>query len=84
MNKEKASKILQAYFLIKTEAGATKDALKKVNGMKNVREAHMFTGPYDIIAIVEADEMDELSRLLLDEIRITNGVKATTTCIRID
>lgn len=84
MNEEEAQEMLQAYFLIKTEAGRTRNVLEKVKGMENVREAHIFTGPYDIIAIAEADEMNELTRLLLDEIRITEGVKATTTCVRID
>ena len=40
----------------------------------------MIYGPYDVYAIVDCPNYDELNDLVLNKIRRLYGVKSTTTC----
>jgi DNA-binding Lrp family transcriptional regulator len=42
------------------------------------------TGPYDIIAFVEAADIDALGRVVLSKIRTISGVTKTLTCVAIE
>ncbi|KXA98371.1 hypothetical protein AKJ37_00310 [candidate division MSBL1 archaeon SCGC-AAA259I09] len=53
--------------------------LKKVKQMKAVQKANMITGPYDVMAIAQADDISEISNVLMEEIRNIDGVKETVT-----
>ncbi len=46
--------------------------------------AHAVTGPYDIIAFVEAADVDALGRVVLSKIRTIGGVTKTLTCVTIE
>jgi DNA-binding Lrp family transcriptional regulator len=39
------------------------------------------TGPTDIIAFVEANDMDALGRMIVSSIQQSPGVTRTTTCV---
>lgn len=73
-----------AYILIKTTVGKMREAREKIEAMKNIRSAHMVTGPYDIIAFAEAEEVSAVMGTLMDEVRKIDGVEDTTTCILIE
>ena len=38
------------------------------------------TGPYDVIARVEADSIDELGRLVVSQVQLIEGITRTLTC----
>jgi DNA-binding Lrp family transcriptional regulator len=38
------------------------------------------TGPYDVIARVEADSIDELGRLVVSHVQLIEGITRTLTC----
>ena len=67
------------YVAITTEPKSTKDVCRKVCDTKYVKEAHMITGPFDIIARIESDTQKELFSALLSDIRCLPGVKQTET-----
>ncbi|MBI3951910.1 MAG: Lrp/AsnC ligand binding domain-containing protein, partial [Acidobacteria bacterium] len=46
---------LSAYIFLETEAGKTPAVAKKVARIQGVKQAHVVTGPYDVIAFVEAE-----------------------------
>lgn len=73
-----------AYILIKTTVGKMREVREKVESLKNTRSAHMVTGPYDIIAFAEAEEVSAVIGTLMDEVRKIDGVEDTTTCILIE
>ncbi|KXB02957.1 hypothetical protein AKJ35_00060 [candidate division MSBL1 archaeon SCGC-AAA833F18] len=60
------------------------DAYKEVKAQKRVREAQMITGPYDIMAIAEADDITGVTDVLMTKIREIDGIEDTTTCIFIE
>ncbi len=73
-----------AYLLIETEVGKVKDVLKAVQKSNGVSSAQAVTGPYDIIAWIQAKDIDSLGRIVADHIQRTKGVKRTVTCLTVD
>jgi DNA-binding Lrp family transcriptional regulator len=45
-----------------------------------VTSAEAVTGPYDVIALVEARNLDELGRLVVGKVQAIQGVTRTLTC----
>lgn len=37
-------------------------------------------GPYDVIAVAQAANVDELGRLILDQVQTVDGITRTLTC----
>ncbi len=73
-----------AYVLIEAASDKAKNALKAITKISGVKMAHAVTGPYDIIAFVEASDVDALGRVVLSKIRTITGVTKTLTCVAID
>ncbi len=73
-----------AYVLIKTEAGMQNDALAKISKTKGVAKANTITGPYDIVAFVEGEDLGSLKKTVVSKIQNLNMVKDTMTCIVLD
>jgi len=74
----------RAYILIETSVGKTKDivlALRKVNGVK---EVNAVTGPYDVIAVIEGEDLTAVGNLVTSEIHTTGGIERTVTCLAVD
>lgn len=55
----------QAFVLIDVMVGRTKEILKALVGMEGVKSAHAVTGPHDIIALVEGENLKSLSDVVL-------------------
>ena len=73
-----------AYILIKTTVGKMRDVHKDLSNMKDVRDAHMVTGPYDIVVFAESKELSSIVSTLMDRVRSIDGIVDTTTCILMD
>ena len=70
----------QALVLMTVEPASEKEVLDEIRAFPGVREANFIYGPYDIYLKIEADTMEKLRRLVLEEIRNIKGVRSTTTC----
>jgi DNA-binding Lrp family transcriptional regulator len=70
----------QAYVLIQTDVGRSAQVAEEVSGISGVIAAHNVTGNYDVIVLAEAGSMDDLGRLVVNEIQIIHGITRTTTC----
>lgn len=73
-----------AYVLIEAASDKAKNALKAIAKIPGVKMANAVTGPYDIIAFVEAPDVDALGRVVLSKIRTISGVTKTLTCVAIE
>ncbi len=72
----------RAFVLIETEMGMNKEvvtALKQIDGVKSVDTV---TGPYDLIALVETETLNEIGSLII-KIQPIAGVFRTITCVAI-
>lgn len=70
-----------AYILMNVESGKVGKAHTALRGIKGVKQAHIVAGPFDIIAMVEANGLEQLSQRIMMEIQNISGVRSTTTAI---
>ena len=71
----------KAFILIETAAGRNKEILNCIRQLKGVTSIDYVTGPYDIIAIIEAENLNEIGDLVTKEIHPLSGSVRTTTCL---
>ncbi|UCG36140.1 MAG: Lrp/AsnC ligand binding domain-containing protein [Candidatus Bathyarchaeota archaeon] len=71
----------EAYVLVNTEVGSEDEVLKGLKKLKNVKEAYIVYGAYDILARVEADSMNKLKAVTTLDVRKINRVQKTLTMI---
>ena len=72
--------VVQAYILIQTDVGKAADVAREIAQVKGVTLAEDVTGPYDVIARVEADSVDDLGKLVIAKIQDVEGITRTLTC----
>jgi len=72
-----------AFVLINCLPGKTKEVIHKLQQIPNVEYAEMVLGPYDIIAIVQANEIETIAVVVDEKIRTIDGVDETITCVAI-
>lgn len=71
---------MEAYVLVQTEVGAASTVAGEVGAIDGVVFAEAITGPYDVIALVRADSVDALGKLVVSRIQLTEGITRTLTC----
>jgi DNA-binding Lrp family transcriptional regulator len=72
--------VVQAYILIQTEVGQAAEVAREIAQLAGVTLAEDVTGPYDVIARVEAPSMDDLGHLVVARIQDVKGITRTLTC----
>ena len=72
--------MITAYVLVQAEVGKGASVSKEVAAITQVRSTEVVTGPYDMIALAEAESLDELARLVVAKIQAVDGVARTLTC----
>ena len=74
----------KAYILIETAVGKSQrdvtDALRSLPGVQTVDAV---TGPYDIIAVVGAPDLNAVGDLVTSQIHTINGIVRTVTCLSV-
>ena len=72
--------MVHAYILIQTEVGKAAQVASTISEISGVTRAEDVTGPYDVIARVEAGSIDELGHLVVARIQDVKGITRTLTC----
>ncbi len=72
--------MVQAYILIQTDVGRAASVAEAIAALEGVALAEDVTGPYDVIARVEAPTVDELGKLVIARIQDVEGITRTLTC----
>jgi DNA-binding Lrp family transcriptional regulator len=75
---------MKAYVLIEVRAGEIAKVVKHLKRVDGVTEATMTFGPYDAIAIVHANDVKEVGRVVYEQIQPIPGVLDTLTCLAIE
>ncbi len=73
--------MVSAYILIQTEVGKASHVTREIGQIKGISSVDGVTGPYDVIALLEADDLDHLGTAITDGIQQVDGVQRTTTCL---
>ena len=73
--------MVEAYVLVNAHPGRVGRAVsRQIGAIKGVLSAEDLAAPYDVIARVEARDIDELARLVVAKIQVVEGVTRTITC----
>jgi DNA-binding Lrp family transcriptional regulator len=72
--------MLSAYVLIQTQVGKVAHVAQALNDLDGVESAEDITGPYDVIARIQASDLDQLGRLVVSRVQAVDGVTRTLTC----
>ncbi len=73
----------KAFILIETLVGKTKEVVSTLQSLKGVKSVDTVTGPYDIIAIVEAVSLNDIGEIVTGKIHPVIGISRTVTCLAI-
>ena len=73
--------MVRAYVLIEMAAGHSRELVNTLKGQEEVRDVARVTGPYDVIALLEAADVDALSETVSSRIHSVKGVVRTITCV---
>lgn len=70
---------ISAYVFIETAVAKAKEVNKSVKKIDGVKSCNAVTGPYDVIAFVEASDISHLGEFVVAKIQSIPGVIRTLT-----
>lgn len=72
---------VRAYVFIRALRGNAAAVAKGLSRIKNVKSAKVVSGRYDVVALVEAETIEELGNMILKRVQRVRGVQSTETAI---
>jgi DNA-binding Lrp family transcriptional regulator len=73
----------KAFILIETVVGRTKEVVAGLSDLQGIKSVDTVTGPYDVIAIIEADTLNEIGDIVTQKIHPIAGISRTVTCLAV-
>ena len=75
----------RAYVLINVKSQhRVKETLAALRTKKGVKSADAIFGPYDVIAVIEGQDLEDLSNTVINDLYDLGHVENSTTCIAIE
>ena len=71
----------KAFVLIETVVGRNKDVVTALKQLEGVKSVNTVTGPYDVIATVEGETLNDIGDLVTAKIHPIAGISRTVTCL---
>jgi DNA-binding Lrp family transcriptional regulator len=71
----------KAYVLIETAVGKSRQVTEQLSGLDGVITVDSVTGPYDIITVVQAPDLNTVGNVVSQKIHTINGIVRTVTCL---
>ncbi len=62
-----------AYLLIQTEVGKAAHVVEAIRAIDGVVSADDVTGPHDAIVLIEAEDIDDLGKMVVSKIQAVDG-----------
>ena len=73
----------RAYILIETQVGKSREISDVLRALSGVPSVDIITGSYDIIALVEGEDMLGIANVVTSQIQAIPGVSRTITCVAV-
>ena len=73
----------KAFVLIETVVGRNKEVVTTLKKLAGVTTVDIVTGPYDVIAIVEGETLNNIGDIVTSKIHPVAGIARTVTCLAI-
>lgn len=67
--------------LVRLQAGKEKQALAKIKGTPGVSHVSAVYGRWDLVVDIEADDLPNMTRVVIEKLRAIPGVFATETLV---
>lgn len=74
----------KVYILIETAVGKSRDVAHALRALPGVQNVDAVTGPYDIIAVVSAPDLNAVGDLVTGQVHTINGIIRTVTCMTVN
>ena len=71
----------KAFVLIETVVGRNKEVTATLRQLKGIKSVDTVTGPYDIIAIIEGESLNDIGDIVTEKIHPIAGISRTVTCL---
>ncbi len=75
---------MKAYILIHIRTGEIREVVRQLRRVEGVTEANMTFGPYDAVAVVEAQDVKNIGDIMATAIQPIPGVLDTLTCLAVE
>jgi len=75
--------MVKAYVLIEMAAGHSGNLVRSLEDQPSVRSISRVTGPYDVIAIIEDEDLNKVHEFVMLVIHKKEGVLRTTTSVAV-
>ena len=76
--------MVRAYVLLALEPGKAMDGVRRIRQEAGVLQVDAFTGEYDAVAQVQADDVKGIGTLIVDHLQGVSGVVRTITCLAVE
>ena len=73
----------RAYILIETAVGKIHDVSEALKNLPTMKKVDTVTGPFDIIAVAEADDLPGIGDLIANGMHSVPGIVKTVTCLSV-
>ena len=71
----------KAYVLMEIQSGKTKQVVEAIRKLQRVVSVDAVTGPYDAIAIIQGESLNDLGELIVSELHHVPGISRTVICM---
>ena len=73
--------VTKAFILIETAVGKSRDVSGALQSLEGIVSVDMVTGPYDIVAVLEAPDLNSIGGMVTGRVHTIVGVQRTVTCL---
>ena len=71
---------IKAVVMIEVTVGKVREVAAVLRELDEVVSADVVTGPYDVIAILEADDLRDIGHVVTSKINTVSGISRTIVC----
>jgi len=71
----------KAFILIETVVGRNKDVVAALKQLEGVKSVDTVTGPYDVIATIEEETLNDIGELVTAKIHPIASISRTVSCL---
>jgi|TARA_B100000315_G_C14469515_1_gene537633 DNA-binding Lrp family transcriptional regulator len=71
----------KAFVLIETAIGKTRAVATSLGQIESIKSVDTVTGPYDIIATIEAETLNDIGAVITSKVHAIDGISRTVTCL---
>ncbi len=73
----------KAFILVETAVGKTREVARALKSVEGIKTVDIVTGPFDIIAMMEARDIASIGDVVTGKVHTIPGVGRTQTCVAV-